>query len=76
MGPKPNGNGKAFARPFATDTGGEMGYQGYDPGFQGDTKRSRAGRLRRLPEVRRDLLKAVFDANLKVMRRRPTPTSS
>jgi hypothetical protein len=69
MGPKPNGNGRALARPFATDTGGEMGYKGYDPGFQGDTKA-----FKELvdsvdfPKFVADLLKAVFDANLKVMK--------
>jgi len=65
---KPNGNG-AFVRPFATDSGAEMGYKGYDPGFQGDTKA-----FKELvdsvdfPKFVADLLKAVFDANLKVMK--------
>jgi hypothetical protein len=58
-----------LARPMATDTGGEMGYKGYDPGFQGDTKA-----FKELvdsvdfPKFVADLLKAVFDANLKVMK--------
>jgi hypothetical protein len=66
---KPNGNGLALASPFATDSGEEMGYKKYDPGFQGDTKA-----FKELvdsvdfPKFVADLLKAVFDANLKVMK--------
>ena len=66
---KPNGNGSALARPFATDSGEEMGYKKYDPGFQGDTRA-----FKELvdsvdfPKFVADLLKAVFDANLKVMK--------
>jgi hypothetical protein len=58
-----------LARPMATDSGKEMGYKGYDPGFQGDTKA-----FKELvdsvdfPKFVADLLKAVFDANLKVMK--------
>src|SRR5713101_526043 len=35
------GNGKnrtGLARPMATDSGADMGYKGYDPGFTGDTR--------------------------------------
>ena len=65
---KPRGTG-ALARPFATDSGEEMGYKGYNPGFSGDTKA-----FKELvdsvdfPKFVADLLKAVFDANLKVMK--------
>src|SRR5688572_4319586 len=58
-----------IARSMATDSGGEMGYKGYDPAFQGDTKA-----FKELvdsvdfPKFVADLLKAVFDANLKVMK--------
>ncbi len=58
-----------LARPFATDSGAEMGYKGYDPGFGGDTRA-----FKELvdsvdfPKFVADLLKAVFDANLKVMK--------
>jgi hypothetical protein len=54
---------------MATDSGKDMGYKGYDPGFQGDTKS-----FKELvdsvdfPKFVADLLKAVFDANLKVMK--------
>ncbi|TVM03478.1 MAG: hypothetical protein CV087_05000 [Candidatus Brocadia sp. WS118] len=58
-----------LSKPMATDSGKEMGYKGYDPGFGGDTKA-----FRELvdsvdfPQFVADLLKAVFDANLKVMK--------
>jgi len=66
---RPAGNGSALARPLATDSGEEMGYKKYDPGFQGDTRA-----FKELvdsvdfPKFVADLLKAVFDANLKVMK--------
>lgn len=58
-----------LARSMATDSGKEMGYKGYDPGFRGDT-----AAFKELvdsvdfPKFVADLLKAVFDANLKVMK--------
>lgn len=58
-----------LARSMATDSGKDMGYKGYDPGFSGDTKA-----FKELvdsvdfPGFVADLLKAVFDANLKVMK--------
>lgn len=58
-----------IARSMATDSGAEMGYKGYDPSFQGDTKS-----FKELvdsvdfPKFVADLLKAVFDANLTVMK--------
>lgn len=58
-----------LSKPMATDSGKEMGYKGYDPGFQGDTRA-----FKELvdsvdfPKFVADLLKAVFDANLKVMK--------
>ena len=58
-----------LARPFATDSGKEMGYKGYDPGFQGDTAAfSELVDSVDFPKFVADLLKAVFDANLKVMK--------
>ena len=66
---RPNGNGVALARQQATDSGEQMGYKKYDPGFQGDTRA-----FKELvdsvdfPKFVADLLKAVFDANLKVMK--------
>lgn len=58
-----------LARPMATDSGKEMGYKGYDPGFQGDTKAfNELVDSVDFPKFVADLLKAVFDANLKVMK--------
>lgn len=58
-----------LARPFATDSGEEMGYKGYDPGFQGDTRAfTDLVESVDFPKFVADLLKAVFDANLKVMK--------
>lgn len=57
------------AKSMATDSGSDMGYKGYDPAFQADTKS-----FRELvdsvdfPKFVADLLKAVFDANLTVMK--------
>jgi hypothetical protein len=53
----------------ATDSGKDMGYKGYDPAFKEDTRS-----FKELvdsvdfPKFVGDLLKAVFDANLKVMK--------
>src|SRR5919108_5643685 len=58
-----------LARSLATDSGSQMGYKGYDPAFGGDTRS-----FKELvdsvdfPKFVTDLLKAVFDANLKVMK--------
>src|ERR1051326_966803 len=58
-----------ISKPMATDSGKDMGYKGYDPGFQGDTRS-----FKELvdsvdfPKFVADLLKAVFDANLSVMK--------
>jgi hypothetical protein len=58
-----------LARSFATDSGKEMGYKGYDPGFQGDTAAfNELVDSVDFPKFVADLLKAVFDANLKVMK--------
>ncbi len=58
-----------LARPFATDSGKQMGYKGYDPGFQGDTAAfNELVDSVDFPKFVADLLKAVFDANLKVMK--------
>jgi len=58
-----------LSKPMATDSGKEMGYKGYDPGFQGDTKAfNELVESVDFPKFVADLLKAVFDANLKVMK--------
>jgi hypothetical protein len=58
-----------LARQFATDSGKEMGYKGYDPAFQGDTAAfNELVDSVDFPKFVADLLKAVFDANLKVMK--------
>lgn len=64
-----NGNGSSLARSLATDSGEGMGYKGYDPGFSGDTKAfNQLVESVDFPKFVADLLKAVFDANLKVMK--------
>ena len=58
-----------LAKSFATDSGKQMGYKGYDPGFQGDTAAfTDLIDSVDFPKFVADLLKAVFDANLKVMK--------
>jgi len=58
-----------LSRSQATDSGKEMGYKGYDPGFGGDTKAfNELVDSVDFPKFVADLLKAVFDANLKVMK--------
>ena len=58
-----------LARPMATDSGKEMGYKGYDPGFEGSTQAfNELVDSVDFPKFVADLLKAVFDANLKVMK--------
>jgi hypothetical protein len=53
----------------ATDSGKDMGYKGYDPGFGGDTAAFKdLVDSVDFPKFVADLLKAVFDANLKVMK--------
>jgi hypothetical protein len=57
------------ARSFATDSGKEMGYKGYDPAFGQDTRAfTELVDSVDFPKFVADLLKAVFDANLKVMK--------
>jgi hypothetical protein len=58
-----------LVRPMATDSGADMGYKGYDPSFREDT-RSFKDLVDSVdfPKFVADLLKAVFDANLKVMK--------
>lgn len=54
---------------MATDSGKQMGYKGYDPGFSGDTVAfNELVDSVDFPGFVADLLKAVFDANLKVMK--------
>ena len=58
-----------LAKPFATDSGKEMGYKGYDPSFGQDTKAfNELVDSVDFPQFVADLLKAVFNANLKVMK--------
>jgi len=58
-----------LATSMATDSGKDMGYKGYDPGFQGDTQAfNELVDSVDFPKFVADLLKAVFDANLKVMK--------
>ena len=58
-----------LASPFATDSGKEMGFKGYDPGFQGSTQAfNELVDSVDFPQFVGDLLKAVFNANLKVMK--------
>ena len=60
---------RPLARPFATDSGKEMGYKGYDPAFGGDTQAfTELVESVDFPKFVADLLRAVFDANLKVMK--------
>jgi hypothetical protein len=62
------GNG-SLARSMATDSGKQMGYKGYDPAFQGDTQAfNDLVDSVDFPKFVADLLKAVFDANLVVMK--------
>lgn len=58
-----------FASPMATDSGKEMGFKGYDPGFgkSVDAFEDLVDSVD-FPAFVADLLKAVFDANLKVMK--------
>lgn len=58
-----------LAQSMATDSGKEMGYKGYDPAFGGDTAAfNELVDSVDFPKFVADLLKAVFDANLKVMK--------
>lgn len=60
---------RGLARPLATDSGEEMGYEGYDPGFGGSTQAfNELVDSVDFPQFVADLLKAVFNANLKVMK--------
>ncbi|GAA3932856.1 hypothetical protein GO495_16745 [Chitinophaga oryziterrae] len=58
-----------IAESMETDSGKQMGYKGYDPGLSGDTKAfTELVDAVDFPKFVADLLKAVFDANLKVMK--------
>lgn len=65
-----NERGKlGLSKSMATDSGKEMGYKGYDPAFGGDTRAfTELVDSVDFPKFVADLLKAVFDANLKVMK--------
>jgi len=58
-----------LSKSMATDSGKDMGYKGYDPAFQGDTRAfNELVESVDFPKFVADLLKAVFDANLTVMK--------
>ena len=58
-----------LASPMATDSGKDMGYKGYDPAFGKDTQAfNELVDSVDFPQFVADLLKGVFDANMKVMK--------
>ncbi len=58
-----------LTRMMATDSGEEMGFDGYKPGFEGSTQAfNELVDSVDFPQFVADLLKAVFDANLSVMK--------
>lgn len=58
-----------LAKSMATDSGKQMGYKGYDPSFGQDTKAfNELVESVDFPQFVGDLLKAVFNANLRVMK--------
>ncbi len=58
-----------FVSPMATDSGEQMGFDGYRPGFEGSTEAfNELVDSVDFPQFVADLLKAVFNANLKVMK--------
>jgi hypothetical protein len=60
---------RGLSKPLATDSGADMGYKGYDPAFKADTQAfTDLVHSVNFPQFVSDLLKAVFDANLKVMK--------
>ena len=61
--------GMEVSSPFATDSGSQMGYKGYDPSLGGETAAFKElVDSVNFPKFVADLLKAVFDANLTVMK--------
>ena len=61
--------GLGLSRSFATDSGSQMGYKGYDPSLGGETAAFKElVDSVNFPKFVADLLKAVFDANLTVMK--------
>ena len=61
--------GLGVSRQFATDSGSQMGYKGYDPSLGGETAAFKElVDSVNFPKFVADLLKAVFDANLTVMK--------
>ena len=62
-------HGLPVAKAMATDSGKDMGYKGYDPAFGGDTRAfTELVDSVDFPQFVADLLRAVFDANIKVMK--------
>ncbi len=58
-----------LSRSQATDSGSDMGYKGYDPAYGGETKAfTELVDSVDFPKFVADLLKAVFEANLSVMK--------
>jgi hypothetical protein len=61
--------GNGLERSMATDSGKDMGYKGYDPSFGSDVQDFKdLVDTVDFPKFVADLLKAVFDANLSVMK--------
>ncbi|RYY59736.1 MAG: hypothetical protein EOO05_12330 [Chitinophagaceae bacterium] len=61
--------GIPMAKSMATDSGSQMGYKGYDPSLGGETKAfEELVDSVDFPKFVADLMKAVFDANLSVMK--------
>ncbi len=61
--------GMSVSRSMATDSGSQMGYKGYDPSLGGETAAFKElVDSVNFPKFVADLLKAVFDANLTVMK--------
>jgi hypothetical protein len=66
---KADGGSNGISRSMATDSGKDMGYKGYDPAFHGETQAfTELVDSVDFPKFVADLLKGVFDANLKVMK--------
>jgi hypothetical protein len=60
---------QGVATAMATDSGEQMGYKGYDPGFGGDTKAFKdLVDSVDFPDFVKDLMMAVFTGNLRVMK--------
>ncbi len=60
---------RGLSMPMAKGPGAEMGFEGYDPGFEGSVEAFEdLVKSVNFPNFVRDLLKGVFDANIQVMK--------